>query len=61
MCVWSIFSEAEVSYKLVFILELGHIICNSETSVFYQCFLVFDIIRYFQVYVLSIFNKFILM
>lgn len=61
MYVCSIFSEAEVSYKLVFILELGHIICNSETIVFYQCFLVFDIIGYFQVYVLSIFNKFILM
>ena len=50
--VCSIFSEAEVSYKLVFILELGHVICYSETSVFYQYFLVFGIIGYFQVYVL---------
>ena len=26
----------------------------TQTSVFYQCFLVFDIIGYFQIYVLSI-------
>lgn len=44
--------EAEVSYKLVSILELGHTICCAGTSVFHQCFLVFDIIGYFQVYVL---------